>query len=330
MGTNGGDFVEKYEPCKKITSLKNEYTIGIDIEKEMKIKNLYKNLICKDNLKDGLDYLFKEVSGLLSLEKIALFESDCKNKPLLKKIIDKNNIEIDLKVIDEIMLNNKFSIYNKNLLNKNSSQFIIKEKIEKNFEIIFYVEFFEKENENNLLINFIKELVDIIKSMYLKEFKYLALVRESYRDGLTNCYNRNYFELKMLEFKKMKNLGMIVFDLDCLKDINDKLGHDFGDEIIKRTVEIINSIIKPEDILCRFGGDEFVLLVKDSSEKKIELLIKEIEEKFKEKNKNNFPIYISLGYSIKVKEKDSIKETFKLADYKMYGKKMKNKRHQLF
>ncbi|HFS85294.1 MAG TPA: GGDEF domain-containing protein, partial [Epsilonproteobacteria bacterium] len=60
-----------------------------------------------------------------------------------------------------------------------------------------------------------------------------------------------------------KHIGLIFCDLDNFKPINDTYGHTIGDEILKRVSHSLRSILRSEDTICRFGGDEFVILVED-------------------------------------------------------------------
>ena len=82
-------------------------------------------------------------------------------------------------------------------------------------------------------------------------------------DPLTGLANRSLFmeHLKQLlkEAKRQKSMFVVAFmDLDGFKDINDQYGHDAGDHVLKRVAEGLNSTVRKDDIIARFGGDEFV------------------------------------------------------------------------
>jgi len=98
-----------------------------------------------------------------------------------------------------------------------------------------------------------------------------ALLREqSVRDHLTGLFNRRYME-ETLErellraARKQLSLGMIMLDVDNLKRFNDTWGHAAGDEILRELGSLLFKQVRGEDIACRYGGDEFILILPDAS-----------------------------------------------------------------
>ena len=98
-----------------------------------------------------------------------------------------------------------------------------------------------------------------------------ALLREqSVRDHLTGLFNRRYME-ETLErellraARKQLSLGMIMLDVDNLKRFNDTWGHAAGDEILRALGSLLFKQVRGEDIACRYGGDEFILILPDAS-----------------------------------------------------------------
>ena len=96
------------------------------------------------------------------------------------------------------------------------------------------------------------------------------LKEQSIRDPLTNAYNRRYM-MEMLEKelsrakRENKPLSLIMIDIDHFKNINDKFGHQAGDQILKRLVALITALIRKEDIICRYGGEEFMVILPNAS-----------------------------------------------------------------
>jgi len=161
-----------------------------------------------------------------------------------------------------------------------------------------------------------------------KEIQYL-----SFHDQLTGLYNRRFFEeeMKRLDTKRMLPLSIIMTDVNGLKLINDSFGHDVGDELLKKFSTILKDISRKEDIICRIGGDEFVILLPQMKKNYVQDIIDRIKERLEKETINKLGISASFGYSTKEKEQEDITEKLKEAEDKMYRNKfvesphMKNK-----
>ena len=96
------------------------------------------------------------------------------------------------------------------------------------------------------------------------------LRQESIRDLLTGLYNRRFMEEALLkELKRAernaRSLVVVMLDLDHFKNINDTFGHDGGDKALQRLSMLLKASIKGSDIACRYGGEEFTLILPDAS-----------------------------------------------------------------
>lgn len=94
------------------------------------------------------------------------------------------------------------------------------------------------------------------------------LREQAFRDPLTDLYNRRYMEdaLQREIYRARRSRGpvsMLVVDVDHFKRLNDTRGHDAGDEVLRRLGEIFASAVRDSDIACRFGGEEFALVLPD-------------------------------------------------------------------
>lgn len=124
----------------------------------------------------------------------------------------------------------------------------------------------------NALIGF---MFDISERKRTEE-KLLDMQREleelSYKDGLTGVANRRRFdkvmEVEWREARRLRQpLSVVVLDIDYFKQYNDHYGHLEGDECLKRVAKALSGMLRgPRDLLCRFGGEEFVLLLPDTDE----------------------------------------------------------------
>jgi diguanylate cyclase (GGDEF)-like protein len=91
------------------------------------------------------------------------------------------------------------------------------------------------------------------------------LSRKAMIDGLTGLWNRTYFESRLgselsLSRRTGQPLSCIMLDLDHFKQLNDRFGHPFGDEVLRAMGRLLIDTCRQEDIACRYGGEEFVVL----------------------------------------------------------------------
>jgi len=94
---------------------------------------------------------------------------------------------------------------------------------------------------------------------YILVYLYYINRKRSFIDPLTNIYNRQYLN-EFLKTSSLENYQLMMIDLDHFKQINDTYGHDIGDKVLISVVEQIKKSIRQEDILVRFGGEEFIVL----------------------------------------------------------------------
>jgi diguanylate cyclase (GGDEF)-like protein len=151
----------------------------------------------------------------------------------------------------------------------------------------------------------------------------------SLHDALTNCYNRTFFEEEMRRFEKQRDnqVGLLMCDVDGLKIVNDSLGHDAGDEILKSVADILRTSFRSGDIISRIGGDEFVVLLTTNSVSPFESSYRRIKERILEHNAKHpiLPISLSIGFAVGSKTPVDMNALFKEADNNMYREKLRQK-----
>jgi len=148
-------------------------------------------------------------------------------------------------------------------------------------------------------------------------------------DYLTGIYNRrqldNYIKMKIQNSTEKKTFSAILIDLNKFKQINDKFGHDVGDEALQDAVSVIKSCLSRNDLLARFGGDEFFVISENDTHLLIEEIVGKILKKIELFNKINHKPYqlgVSMGYDVyDYKLKMSQDEFLKHIDILMYNNK---------
>lgn len=156
---------------------------------------------------------------------------------------------------------------------------------------------------------------------YEKQLEYFSM-----HDQLTGIYNRSYFEVELerLSYSRDYPLTIISADLDGLKLINDTMGHETGDNLLKSCVSVMQSSLRQSDIFARVGGDEFTAILPRTDKAAGEDIVRRIRETINQYNKVNedLPIGISLGVATADKSESSLKELFKRSDDMMYRDKL--------
>lgn len=91
------------------------------------------------------------------------------------------------------------------------------------------------------------------------------LTDETMTDPLTGLLNRKGFNTRIKALSPVGNHCVIAIDIDCFKNINDRYGHDTGDAVLVSIGQILILLTRQNDIVCRFGGEAFIILLPDSS-----------------------------------------------------------------
>lgn len=153
-------------------------------------------------------------------------------------------------------------------------------------------------------------------------------------DSLTGCYNRGYgLELldrqMKLSLRSKSPLLLAFLDIDGFKVINDNLGHHEGDIVLKEVAGLFKSTLREIDIICRMGGDEFLLIFPDSALKEASLIKERLDKdliKLNQTLKKPYQIDLSIGLSEYNPDTPlAMDELIRIADQKMYEEK-KNKK----
>lgn len=153
------------------------------------------------------------------------------------------------------------------------------------------------------------------------------------RDLLTGLYNRNFFnETIIRDIRKAERqhetLSFIIIDIDNFKNINDTYGHLHGDGVLRECAHLLKGSVRKSDFLCRYGGDEFVIVTPMPSCKDNAPLFQRIEENLRLWNLEyatfDYKLSLSIGCAVWETGRDVI-EVLSAADKQMYRNKRKKK-----
>jgi diguanylate cyclase (GGDEF)-like protein len=172
------------------------------------------------------------------------------------------------------------------------------------------------------------------------EFQNKQLQKQALHDPLTKVYNRQFFD-EMLETESKRctrcasPIGLIFADVDHFKGINDTYGHQFGDVVLQQIVKVFASSIRNSDVLARFGGEEFVILVNQPTERGLERLAEKIRRRVEEESflfgDMRIPVTVSLGAAIAVPgrgDRDLPHRLIAAADASLYDAKRGGRNHR--
>lgn len=174
---------------------------------------------------------------------------------------------------------------------------------------------------------FVTGIIGLINNVTEYELLKKRLREQAITDELTGLYNRAFLD----EFVKTHDddcypLAIISADCDGLKAINDTYGHVAGDEYIKAAVELFRMVLPPKCILFRMGGDEFLVLLPDTSEETALHLVEQLKEKQKLFQVRNKQLSVSFGVSVMSSRADNFHTRFTESDRNMYLEKRAKQR----
>ena len=174
--------------------------------------------------------------------------------------------------------------------------------------------------------SYIKHSLSVIETKRLMN----TLRESSLVDGLTGLYNRRFLQdhsdqIIASTLRRKKQISLLMCDMDYFKQVNDKFGHDVGDNVLKDTSHILKKCIRDSDIVIRFGGEEFLILLIDTEvgygltvAEKIRAAVEEFNFKT---NDGILKKTISIGISDFPHDTDGFWQAIKFADVALYKAK---------
>ncbi len=192
----------------------------------------------------------------------------------------------------------------------------------------------KKKSFNKKHIVLLKVLTNIISNAYNKRLNEEKIRKMYIEDGLTGLLNRNYFIEKMKELDNKANLpiGIILVDINGLKIFNNSYGQKIGDQIIKETAEMLKTTMRNKDLIGRWGGDEFIILMPGKDKTAVEFMARQLKamdvnyNSFNNTNSHadNISISLSAGSAVKNSVEKEFMEVIQEADKALYEDKLTN------
>jgi len=275
---------------------RNRHINVLLVEDSAMIRKYEKNILKILNLNVFEAANGKEALKILEEEEINLVITDIempeKNGIELVKDIRKN---YQMDVLPILVVSGEKDIYNAIKILKLGANDFIKKPFEKE-EFIIRV--------NNLL-----DLYD-----YLFEYKHLSII-----DSLTGVYNRTYLEYN---FEKIYNAfskkSIAMLDIDFFKKVNDRYGHQTGDEVLKYFANLVKNTLRKEDIVIRYGGEEFLIFLPNTSKEEAMVILTKIKILLKKAKEKPVDFTFSAGIA---DDEETLVNMIKKADERLYKAK---------
>ncbi|MCX7758860.1 MAG: diguanylate cyclase [bacterium] len=175
-------------------------------------------------------------------------------------------------------------------------------------------------------ISFVDLLCDKFAIMYILYKEYSKTLNMAIRDGLTGLYTHRHFqELLSKEIENAKLYGypvcLLMIDTDKFKQYNDAFGHPMGDELLKGISKILYNNVKDRGYVCRYGGDEFAIILPNFYKEDAYFLAEEIRKSYKSLKKGDIEVGASIGVACFPIDASSKDELIKKADELLYRAK---------
>jgi len=222
-----------------------------------------------------------------------------------------------------------------------------------NNEKLYYCTSIDIGDQSILIVNFVLDTkiqldelvrnIPLIKNYFMEATPSLvvkllleALKSSAFKDGLTNLYNRKFLDEHLTKLipqalREKINIGVLMLDMDHFKAVNDEYGHDIGDLVLKELSRILSENVRESDIVVRYGGEEFIVLLigVDSENSAIEIANK-IRTKV---SQNEINVYagnklrktVSIGLSMFPEDSTNFDIVLKNADVALYEAKEKGR-----
>jgi len=303
------------------------------------LKDFYSKLHDNPDYEDLYNSFYSIISKAFSFSKFVLFIPEKEDdiigsmKPVFTRGIGRGEIYIKGTSV-EVVINSLKSVYyfggtvfSALSLFKDDRSFICSPiKISNKLIGVVYISSINTRNFTEQDVNFVELLCDKFAIMYILYREYSRTLDMAIKDGLTGLYTHRHFqELLSKEIDNAKLYGypvcLLMIDTDKFKQYNDTFGHPAGDELLKNIAKNLKNMVKDKGFVCRYGGDEFSIILPNFYKEDAYLLAEEIRKSYVQFKRGDIQVSASIGVACFPIDASSKEEIIKLADELLYTAK---------
>lgn len=237
---------------------------------------------------------------------------------------DLDEYKIDHKCISDLFIKDE-KIFDLSLVNENENWVNVIQTLSHRKRVVAINGISGKTHAFSVTINKFEDAIYIVSFTDISDtmLENIQLEEKTLRDKLTNAYNREFFEnnyKRLIDTYENEDMqfALAMLDIDDFKKINDTFGHDIGDKVLINLVSKIEKSLRNDDVIIRWGGEEFILILKVSSKEVLELILEKLRNTIENSKFKNLPkITCSFGGTLYDNEEE-INETIKRADIALY------------
>ncbi|WP_105618901.1 diguanylate cyclase domain-containing protein [Vallitalea okinawensis] len=355
---------EKFESHKKVMRLQRQNEMLHRMNKSVKhIHDLCKNIL----LKSEMDSVFSELHhNILSLTQADIFGICLLNDSKTRIIVNFFNLDKRSAIKGELPFDKEQNIISKVIKEKEHLYINDLKQYKGSFKVldsndgsvsktttmrsVIYIPLYDdmevfgvitiQSSRENAYTQEDIELMEIIASFASVAIRNLTkskqLNRLSTRDPLTNLYNRRALQDKVHNMTS-ERVAMLFIDIDYFKEYNDYYGHLKGDECIQTVANVLQEVLDQEDFIARYGGDEFIIVLKDATSRSLMKSANAVKEKMDQlkighkNSKITNHVTLSIGAAnMQLTEESSIDDILHITDKALYEAKARGRNQIAF
>jgi diguanylate cyclase (GGDEF)-like protein len=157
---------------------------------------------------------------------------------------------------------------------------------------------------------------------YVQVFYYYRGRNRSFYDPLTHAYNRKFLYEVLGEREAFREYQLVMYDIDHFKRVNDEFGHEMGDRVLQELTNRVQHILREEDLLVRFGGEEFLIFLKTDKKEMVVTIASRIKKSVETApfviGQTILSVTISMGVNDEVEKAENLDDAIEVADGQLY------------